>query len=1017
MFIYTENTKLSNMQIEMFQVNQFAVFGFNLNTQDIIDSHIYVKINYTVLTGALICLECDIIVQNSSLQFIASGLTLSALILKSKRVIQLYNVDIQYRFTCNYSSGIVNLINSDINSFLLQYTILTGYSNYNVQSGYLCSKLSINVLVNITMFTVCINDNMKRVGVMEQQLNVTALEILTCQSVCSTNKYVAYGICSEILNHSILVNYTQLCKEHFIFDSVNNICLCGNGFYLNGSTCVDVNNELSYIIANMKSLDAEIQSSNLELKTLFFNLESDIQANLSNVYDLITETHVLLKEDVRTQNASIHQNLNDLKTNMNSKFQQVFDLEAFSQVQIGSLKNETQSLNNNLTKIINDNELNIKNNFTITNQKIDAVNDLMSVSLSNLTQMSKQINTMNNLMNLSFTNILDTCSKETTLNTQANLIKTQISQLSDKIDHISGTSGCPLNSILANGTCTCSVSGQVINNGACVCQASGAFVVSGVCTCPVGQQIIDDMCQTVIIFNGTSTDSTFQCSSSVYITTFDIQTITNQVTTINNFSRGYVFSSTNIIQNGFIEIQDNVYTILYPLFQQQNSFTNLKIQIGKQNIVLNGGQILTQLTTIQVNQVNIISRDQSKIVINSQVNILTGQLINSSINNLLVNLNISSSGYISLAGAISQQFSLTGYQVQGSYFSSQTVAMICLNISQATVYINQVSFKPSVYDVGNCSSYLISQIYSAIPCTITVSNIVILIGNSSKLQQIGQLSQLNYQFGGIITNINGSNSVITINNVITECYQKFIQESINHYGFLISRSIQSLIILNNLCLYHNISNDRTSIRCIGLIGNNENATLSIQQVSAAISFQTNYSYYLCNFGLVGNNQDSIYCEIFNVKTMMIVSSTGYYIGSIFGQVAVDRLTIQNVSVFNSTLSNAGYIGGFIGHSKQFCQTQCNIEHSIQNSIISQSNISVNGSYVGGFIGRNQVSKFRFMNSKIQFVRITGDSYFGLVFGKDENLEVIYVNCSATSSYIKNSLTSCVEIRSGYGYGC
>ncbi|CAL6102276.1 Hypothetical_protein [Hexamita inflata] len=1026
MFIYTENTKQSNLQIEMFQVNQFAVFGFNLNTQEITDSHIYVKINYTVLTGALVCLECDISVKNSSLIFIASGLTLSALILKSKEVIQLNNVDIQFRLDCNYSSGIVNLINSLLTKFIIQDCNLSGYNKYNTQSGYLCSKLSVDTQINLSSFTVCVNDNMQMVGVLEQQLNISGAELITCQSICSQDKYITFGICLQLLNYSRLVNYTQQCLEHFVFDFFSNLCLCGNGFYLNGSSCVNVSTEFSQIIVNMQLIDDklhnEIQGSNLEFKSLFYNLETDIQSNITNLYNLVTETYINLKEDIRTQNVSIHNDLMDLKINMDSKFQLNIDQNTETQLKISDLStyisNIIKSLNNNLSQIINENQVQIKNNFTVADQKLENVilnmNYLLAVSLSNFTKISNQISGLDS-MNQSFITVLDTCSKENTLNNQADMIKTQIDQLSDKIDHISA-GGCPQNSNLVNGACSCSISGQILVGGICVCFASGTSVISGVCTCPVGQQMIDDICQTVVIYNGTNTDNTLQCSSSIYITTFDIQTITSQITSENNFSRGYVFGA-NIIQNGYIDIADNIYTYVYSLFQFQNSFTNIKIQIGKQNIQMIGGSLLTPLTKVIINQMNIISRESSQITINSQFILIAGVLTNSSINNLLVNLSLTlSTGQLTLASAINQQFQLTGYQVLGTYQSTSTISMICFDIGQATIYINQVSFKPSVYNVGNSSSYFICGLSSI--NTVTMNNIAIIIGNDTNIQMMGQQMTTNfsfpYQFGGIIANINSGFSVTTINNVILDCYQKINTTSVQNSGILVGKSYSNNYIIRNLCLQQN-TNTNSEIKNFGFIGFHQNGNISIQQVYINLFFKGSVLY---DCGLIGSVYFSVFCEIVNTKTSFVIPiSSGHTIGCIIGYMQLDRIVIQNSTVINSSLlSNWSIVGGFIGYAQQQCST-CNIEYLICNSTIKQSNISLAGSLMGGFIGQNEASKLRITNSQIQSTRICGSSLFGLIQGNNNATTFIFVNCSSSSNYINNVLKTDCAVIVNYLNGC
>ncbi|CAL6092721.1 Conserved_hypothetical protein [Hexamita inflata] len=178
---------------------------------------------------------------------------------------------------------------------------------------------------------------------------------------------------------------------------------------------------------------------------------------------------------------------------------------------------------------------------------------------------------------------------------------------------IENTCTCPSNSQIINNICSCYIiTGQIMNNGVCTCITSGAFVYNGVCvcgeyalntsnkcTCPdysslinnicecdiKGQQIINQSCQCQSgqsIINDTCQISRqqinitgFECSQEVYIINFDVQSITNQINTSTNFSSGYVFSASALIQNAFIDISDHVYTtIVNPLFQSQNTFQN-----------------------------------------------------------------------------------------------------------------------------------------------------------------------------------------------------------------------------------------------------------------------------------------------------------------------------------------------------------------------------------------------------------------------------------------------------------
>ncbi|CAL6095187.1 Conserved_hypothetical protein [Hexamita inflata] len=295
--------------------------------------------------------------------------------------------------------------------------------------------------------------------------------------------------------------------------------------------------------------------------------------------------------------------------------------------------------------------------------------------------------------------------------------------------NISNTCGCPSNSNLINGICTCSIIGQTIQSGECIC--------------PSGQTVASGSCQTVIFINSSDI---FQCSQSVFITSFDIQAITNQLATPLSFGQYQIFASSNIITNAFIDICDNVIysTSINPLFQSQNSFTNIKIQFGVQ--VVTSGSILTPATSVlKIVQMNIISKTGSQIYVSSFINIIAASSQNSSINKLLVNLSFSrSSGNITLINTVTC-LNITGYQILGAIQSTNTVAMISLNLNSTTI-INNVCFKPTVFTVGNCSSYLFNSVNSVF---LTLSDIGIIIGDSSNqvLAQIASNSTFQFQFG------------------------------------------------------------------------------------------------------------------------------------------------------------------------------------------------------------------------------------------------------------------------------
>ncbi|CAL5983933.1 Growth_factor receptor cysteine-rich domain superfamily [Hexamita inflata] len=388
--------KSSKVQIDMYQVEQFAVFGFNSNNQYVQDSDIFVKINYSILTGALLCLQCDIVVKHSELQFIAKGLQLSALIMKSKDILQLDKVNISYRFSSNSSSGIINQIFYSMHTYVIDNLILTGFndiiSSYN---GYFSSIVDADVTISLNNVQICVDSIVNRVGQVLKQVNITALEYFQCTSICPNNTFVTYGICQEQIKFSILLaNNTVICDHPFEYDDQSNICICKNGYYLNITICVNIINQFSHIMTNITSLELKLQSQYPNIELLFQKLEHEISNNITDLktvmgtnFDQVDTALAGLKLDVVSANTSV----NTLNSTMNIKFA-------------------------NMTSLINDNQLNIKNNFT---QALTQIADLKTVMGTNFDQVdtalaglkldvvsaNTSVNTLNSTMNIKFANM------------------------------------------------------------------------------------------------------------------------------------------------------------------------------------------------------------------------------------------------------------------------------------------------------------------------------------------------------------------------------------------------------------------------------------------------------------------------------------------------------------------------------------------------------------------------------------------------------------------------------------
>ncbi|CAL6043885.1 Conserved_hypothetical protein [Hexamita inflata] len=619
---------------------------------------------------------------------------------------------------------------------------------------------------------------------------------------------------------------------------------------------------------------------------------------------------------------------------------------------------------------------------------------------------------------------------------------------------VDGSCVCPVNSILIGTACICSISGQTIQNNQCVCKTLGAVVennictcvgnsqnISDACTCPtnssllneictcdiiVGQQMINGTCQcpsgqTVVENSCTQTSyviniSNIECSQEIFTTNFDIQTVTHLVSTLGNFSAGFVFSVVTNIENAFIYVSDNIYTTtVSPLFQSQNIFKNIKLQFGIQT--LNSGSfILSSSSSLSINQMSIISKLGTQLMVNpAQLNILASTAAGVNVTNLLVNLSFAlSSGNITLINNINNLITISGYQVLGSIVTTGTVAMIGINLNSAVVNVNQVSIQLSAFHIGNGSSYLFGNAVTSLN-TINIYNFAVILGSSSNVQLLSSVSSNStnyYKFGGIVTNLNSA-SIIIINNVIFDSYQKISSSFISYSGFLIGHvySNTNNVTLQNICMQQSVKpsvpDTITQFNYFGLIGWNS-GNLSITRTSVVFFMQTTAQVnYL---GIIGRQTTSLYAEINNLRVSSSYSSSaGQNVGYIFGLEQAKNCSIQNSTVErcnSSSVSNK--VGGICGYFVE------NV--TILNSTISDTNVS-GSTYIGGFVGYCQATMF-LINSKIQFARLSGTNYVGIVVGLDYHGVYSFSVSKSVQNYINGILkTDCAVISNTSEVGC
>ncbi|CAL5993571.1 Hypothetical_protein [Hexamita inflata] len=424
MFIYADTTQQSKLQLQMQQVSQFSVFGFNTLQQDIIDSEIFVTINYSILTGALICLQCDIDIKRSQLEFIAHGISISALVQQSLNIIQISEVSISFRFWSNYSSGIINQVKQALSLFSISQSILTGFNYINSDSnGYMCSALYKDIQIEITTLSVCVENTLK-IGVSSFTAILTQLEYIQCENSCKIpNQYVTYGICQQQLKFSsLLQNQTVVCEYPFIFQ--NDVCECDFGFFLNDSICVNVIQQFDIVIKNVEILEnqfkIDITRTELELKTAFIGLEELILNNIFDQTQNMNENSNLVNESIISTNNSIHKNINDLRTDNSNILGTIFQLIQETHAQN---INQIDTKFNVQSTSINEYQIQIKNNFTAQKDQMTDLKNTISTRFTTLDTSVINFNTKLNDLKIQLT------GSQTSIESKISSISTQINSV------------------------------------------------------------------------------------------------------------------------------------------------------------------------------------------------------------------------------------------------------------------------------------------------------------------------------------------------------------------------------------------------------------------------------------------------------------------------------------------------------------------------------------------------------------------------------------------------------------
>ncbi|CAL5988566.1 Growth_factor receptor cysteine-rich domain superfamily [Hexamita inflata] len=390
-FVYTEAVKESNINVKLGRTNVFAVFGFELDNQEISSSTINVTIDFSIVTGALVCLQCNLSVDSSTLVFSASGQKLSGIMTTAGLFFQVSKSLLQFRLNGLYQSGLVNSIQREMAAFALQDSRMTCYFyNDGDQTGNLVAEVGAKTVLLASGFSICSN-GIKDVAFASDPAfwAVSGSIGQNCLTICESG-FVTYGLCLMDLLNGVQINGQASCQNNFEFDGKD--CVCEAGYVLNGTVCLNLINLLGSASTQINLLknitdnaSAKFQSS---LAQNMIDLEVSLKANVQNLNETIKSSNAtffqnLTQIDMKTQ-AILKNNLITLQNRIigNASAIQAQMLSQFNVLNASVAPMKT-TLQNTISSLFTNQSAQIKGNITIINTNITTATSEAATNLSN----------------------------------------------------------------------------------------------------------------------------------------------------------------------------------------------------------------------------------------------------------------------------------------------------------------------------------------------------------------------------------------------------------------------------------------------------------------------------------------------------------------------------------------------------------------------------------------------------------------------------------------------------------
>ncbi|CAL5971135.1 Growth_factor receptor cysteine-rich domain superfamily [Hexamita inflata] len=396
-FVYTEAVKESNINVKLGRTNVFAVFGFELDDQDIQSSIINVTIDLSIVTGALVCLQCNLSVDSSTLVFAASGQKLSGIMATAGLFFLVSKSLLQFRLDGIYQSGLVNSVQREMAAFALQDSRMTGYFYHDGdQTGNLVVEVGAKTVLLASGFSICSNSAKDVASASDPAFWIISGSVgNNCATICESG-FVTYGLCLSDLLNGVQSNGQASCLNNFEFDGKD--CVCEAGYVLNGSVCVNLVGYLTDTSISIDKVNTSLQLNDSIANNLLNNAVIQVDQNLLKqtleLQEVINLSYLYSGQKLSDVNDRL---INDINSNLTStnqslqKNQQILSKQLNDNTNLSQFKVNTtmKALQTDLQASYNSSESNLLRNTSSLNSTLNATK----------IRINKQIDALDNSLN------------------------------------------------------------------------------------------------------------------------------------------------------------------------------------------------------------------------------------------------------------------------------------------------------------------------------------------------------------------------------------------------------------------------------------------------------------------------------------------------------------------------------------------------------------------------------------------------------------------------------------------